>query len=76
MKNQANLSILHLLGCGEVGLHGVLVDTQGEEQGDEAPGQIANKAAKNENRECINNFRLIPFHISGWSSVYCSENIF
>ena len=46
MKNQANLSILHLLGCGEVGLHGVL-DTQGEEQGDEAPGQIANKAAKN-----------------------------
>ena len=63
MKNQANLSILHLLSCGEVGLHGVL-DTQGEEQGDEAPGQIAIKAAKNENRECINNFRLIPFHIS------------
>ena len=76
MKNQANLSILHLLSCGEVGLHGVLVDTQGEEQGDEAPGQIANKAAKNENRECINNFRLIPFHISGWSSVNCSENTF
>ena len=46
VKNQANLTILHLLGCGDFGLHGVL-DTQGEEQGDEAPGQIANKAAKN-----------------------------
>ena len=70
MKDQANLSTLHLLGHGEVCLHGDL-DTLGEEQGDEAPGQIANKAAKNENRECINNFRLIPFHISGWSPVYC-----
>ena len=75
MKNQANLSILHLLSCGEVGLHGVL-DTQGEEQGDEAPGQIANKAAKNENSECINNFRLVPFHIPRWSPVYSSEEIF
>ena len=52
MKDQANLSTLHLLGHGEVCLHGDL-DTLGEEQGDEAPGQIANKAAKNENRECI-----------------------
>ena len=39
MKDQANLSTLHLLGHGEVCLHGDL-DTLGEEQGDEAPGQI------------------------------------
>ena len=39
MKDQANLSTLNLLGRGEVCLHGDL-DTLGEDQGDEAPGQI------------------------------------
>ena len=39
LKDQANLSTLHLLGHGEVCLHGDL-DTLGEEQGDEARGQI------------------------------------
>ena len=39
VKDQANPTTLHLLGCGEVGLHGDL-NTPGEEQGDEAPGQI------------------------------------
>ena len=39
VKDQANPSTLHLLGCGEVGLHGDL-DTLVEEQGDEAPGHI------------------------------------
>ena len=39
VKDQANPSTLHLLGRGEVGLHGDL-DTPGEGQADEAPGQI------------------------------------
>ena len=39
VKDEANPSTHHLLGRGEAGLHGDL-DTPGEEQGDEAPGQI------------------------------------
>ena len=39
VKDQAYPSALHLLGCGDVSLNGDL-DTLGEEEGDEAPGQI------------------------------------
>ena len=71
---KANTFTLHLLGRKEAGLHGDL-DTLGEEQGDKAPGQIKLQTKKR-NIECIERFRFIPFHISGWSPVSCSEVLF